>query len=125
MVLKAIIIVISLINAGYMAFDGLRAFITGDYLRPESGEYAGMLGPWASLVQKIGTDPMSAFMKSVFVVIGIYGLIATAAYAANKKQGFLMLVIFCIASAWNLMFGTMGSIIVLLLLFLSRAARTA
>jgi hypothetical protein len=123
MVLKAIIIIMSLISSGYMAFDGLRAFITGDYLRFKNGEHAGELGPWTNIAEAMGIDPMSALMKSIFVIVGVYGLIATGAFAMNKKQGFLMLVIFCIASAWNLMFGTMSSVIVLLLLFLYKVGR--
>jgi len=46
-----------------MAFDGTRALIVGDYIRPQTGEYAGQLGPWAKLVRKIGIAPESTFMK--------------------------------------------------------------
>lgn len=110
----------SLVHAGYMVFDGARALITGDYLRPQQGKYAGQLGPWAGVVENIGINPMSVFMKSIFLLVGLYGLVATGAFALNRKQGWLLLIIFSVASLWNMMFGTMSSIIVILLLVLYR-----
>jgi hypothetical protein len=120
MIIRAIIILMSLLHAGYMVFDGLRAFIVGDYIRPSSGKYTGQLGPWTRIVEPIGIDPMSPLMKGIFVILGIYGLIATAAFASGRYNGWMLLVIFCIATLWNLMFGTMSSILVLLLLILYR-----
>ena len=86
MVLRIIIILLSLLNAGYMAFDGARAFILGDYLRPSSGEYGGQLGPWSKLVAGLGIDPESSVMKAVFLVLGVYGLIAVALFAFKPQN---------------------------------------
>lgn len=116
MVLKIIIILLSLLNAGYMAFDGARALMLGDYIRPTEGEYAGQLGPWTKVVNAIGIDPMSTLMKSLFLLIGIYGIIATLCFAFNVASGWKMLLAFCILSIWNLMFGTMSSVLVIVLL---------
>ncbi|WP_276133921.1 hypothetical protein [Polluticoccus soli] len=118
MILRAIIIIMSLLHAAYMVFDGMRAFIVGDYVRPSSGKYAGQLGPWANIVERIGLDPMSPVMKSIFVILGLYGLFAAGAFAFNRNNGWTLIVIFCVATLWNLMFGTMSSILVLLLLFI-------
>lgn len=118
MIIRAIIIIMSLLHAAYLVFDGMRAFIVGDYLRPSSGKYAGQLGPWTNVVEPIGLDPMSPVMKSIFVILGLFGLIATGAFAFGRSNGWLLLVIFCIATLWNLMFGTMSAILVLLLLFI-------
>lgn len=123
MVLRIIIIVMSLLNAGYMVFDGTRALITGDYLRFKSGRHAGQLGPWSVLAEKAGIDPMSVLMKMIFLVVGVYGLVAVRAFAANKPNGWLLLLLFCVFSAWNLMFGTMSSLIVALLLVLYKFSR--
>ena len=116
MVLRIIIIFLSLLNAGYMAFDGGLALLTGDYIRPKDGEYAGQLGPWNKIVSAIGIDPMSNLMKSIFLGIGIYGIIATLCFAFGVPAGWKMLLAFCILSAWNLMFGTMSSLLVIVLL---------
>jgi hypothetical protein len=118
MILKIIIILLSLLNAGYMAFDGGRALITGDYIRPKNGEYAGQLGPWSKLVTAIGIDPMSGVMKSIFLILGIYGIIATLYFVFNTAAGWKMLLVFCILSIWNLMFGTMSCVLVILFLIM-------
>ncbi|MGH9904860.1 MAG: hypothetical protein ACRD8U_04645 [Pyrinomonadaceae bacterium] len=46
--LRSIIIVLAVLQAGWMTFDGARALIVGDYVTATSGEYAGQLGPWAT-----------------------------------------------------------------------------
>ena len=54
-------------TAGWMVFDGTRALIVGDYFTQQNGEFAGQLGPWSYLVQAIGLDPRSVWMKLLFI----------------------------------------------------------
>ncbi|HYG53407.1 MAG TPA: hypothetical protein VD905_21065, partial [Flavobacteriales bacterium] len=119
-ILKYIIIFLSLLNAGYMAFDGTRALVTGDYIRPKSGEYAGQLGPWTKLVTKIGIDPMSTFMKGIFVLFGLAGLFITSCFALNYEWSWKAMLIFNICCVWNLFFGTVSSILQIILLLILR-----
>ena len=121
--LKIIIIILGLLNAGYMTFDGTRALIKGDYIRPASGEYAGQLGPWSKLVEKIGIDPMSATMKSIFILFGITGLVITIAFALDKSWAWKAMLIFNICSLWNLFMGTFSSILQIILLVILRLLR--
>jgi hypothetical protein len=79
--LKWIVVLIALLNWGYMLFDGSRSLATGDYIRPKSGDYAGQLGPWAKVATTVGIDPMSTLMKSIFVLFGVIGLLCTIAFA--------------------------------------------
>ena len=44
-------------TAGWMVFDGTRALILGDYVTPQTGDFAGRLGPWSNLVQAVGIEP--------------------------------------------------------------------
>ena len=111
------------LNASYMLFDGSRALITGDYIRPKTGEYAGKLGPWTTIVEKAGIDPMSTAMKSVFVVFGLAGIFFSGAYALNFDWAFRALLILNICSLWYWVFGAISSIIQLLLMFLWKLAR--
>ena len=120
MILKIIIILVSLLNAGFMAFDGARALITGDYIRPKDGAYAGQLGPWTKIMTGIGIDPMSTLMKSIFLVVGIYGIIAALSFAFNMRSGWKLLLVFAVLSLWNLMFGTMSSVLIIILLLVWR-----
>ena len=119
-ILKWIIVFLSLSNAGYMCFDGTRALITGDYLRPSSGEYAGQLGPWSKLVPKIGVDPMSTLMKSVFLLFGLTGLFITAAFSYSASWAWKGMLVFNILNLWNLYFGTASCTLQILLLIIMR-----
>ena len=50
--------------------------MVGDYVRPQSGEYAGQLGPWTKVVEAAGIEPESPVMKGIFVTQGVLGLLA-------------------------------------------------
>ena len=117
-ILKWIVIALALLNAGYMTYDGTRALISGDYIRPKTGEYAGKLGPWTKLVEKIGIDPMSTFMKSLFIFFGIVGLIVTTCFALNIAWAWKAMFIYNICSSWNLFFGTTNSVLQVILLLI-------
>lgn len=68
--IKWLVIILATLNFGYMTYDGSRALIVGDYVRPTSGEYTGQLGPWAEIVAQTGIDPEGNFMKSLFLIWG-------------------------------------------------------
>ena len=48
-----LIVLLVALNAGWMIFDGTRALTVGDYVTAASGDRAGQLGPWATLVKAI------------------------------------------------------------------------
>jgi hypothetical protein len=58
-VLAWIVTALAVLAGGWMAFDGARALIVGDYVTPQEGEYAGELGPWAALLESVGLEPRS------------------------------------------------------------------
>jgi hypothetical protein len=114
-ILKYVVMAFATINFGYMVVDGLRAIIKGDYIRPSTGPYAGQLGPWTTVVQRLGIEPESALMKRIFVVIGVLGLVATVLYTTDKIDELPMLIV-ALLSIWNLYLGTLISILMILLL---------
>jgi hypothetical protein len=120
-VMKWIIVVLATLNFGYMLFDGGRALISGDYIRPASGAYAGQLGPWSKLVNKIGVDPESTTMKMIFVVWGIIGLVFTACYAMNARWAGNGLLVINILSLWYLVPGTISSVLQIILLLIRKS----
>ena len=122
-IIKWVIVFFALINAGYMTYDGARALITGDYLRPTTGEYAGQLGPWSKLVSFIGIDPESAFMKSVFLVLGIVSLFITVCFILDYPWAGNAMLIINICTLWNLILGTASSIIQIILLIILRGLK--
>lgn len=115
------IIILIILTAGWMLADGLRALTIGDYFTPASGEYAGQLGPWTLLVQALGIEPRSTFMKLVFVVYGIAALIAVAGFAFLKSTlGRNALIATALLGLWYLPIGTAANVVALILLFLKR-----
>lgn len=98
-----------------MCYDGSRALIVGDYVRPESGEYAGQLGPWKHVAEAVSIDPESNLMKSVFLIWGGLGLIVTVSFAMNVRKAGRALAVMNIASLWYLVLGTASCIVQLIL----------
>lgn len=115
-VLKWITILLAALNFGFMTYDGSRALIVGDYVRPETGEYAGKLGPWSEVAIAIGIDPESTQMKWTFLIWGGLGLIIMVSYAMGIRGAKRALIAINILSLWYLVIGTVSSIIQLILL---------
>jgi hypothetical protein len=122
-ILKWTIVILSMVNTGYMTYDGARALVTGDYLRPKDGEYAGQLGPWSKLAEKAGIDPMSTWMKLIFLLSGIIGLVVTVCFALDLSWTWKAMLIFNICMMWNLFIGTGSSMIQIILLMILRIVR--
>ena len=108
-------------SASWMVFDGTRAMIVGDYVTPQTGEYAGQLGPWANLVQAIGLDPRSIEMKLIFVIQGITTLTIVVCYLMNKPWARRALLAAMLLGLWYLPIGTLINLMALILLLLTRS----
>jgi hypothetical protein len=103
-------------TGGWMAFDGAHALITGDFVTPGSGQYAGQLGPWATVVRSIGVDPRAHSVKMLFLIFGLLYLAALAAFLL-RRQGSWLLLVGCSALALLYPpFGTLSSLVVLAVL---------
>jgi len=119
-VLRWTVIVLALLDGGFMAFDGTRALLVGDYIRPQSGEYAGQLGPWAKVVSKIGIDPESMLMKLIFAIYGFAWIVVLVCFALKKPWAWNAMLIFAVASVWYLWIGTVSSILQIIILLVIR-----
>lgn len=121
MIMKWIIILLVLLNAGWMLFDGTHALVTGDYVTPASGDHAGQLGPWAGVVQSLGIDPHSTLIKVVHVAYGLSALAVLSGFAAGQDWGRSTLTLVVVLGLWYLPIGTAVNMICLILLFLQRS----
>lgn len=101
-----------------MTFDGTRALIIGDYIRPETGAYAGQLGPWSLVVESVGIEPESNLMKGVFVFLGSCGLMIALGLVKDLEWAWKGMFVMSIATLWYLVPGTILSILQLVLLLL-------
>lgn len=114
------VLILIILNAGWMLFDGTRALIVGDYVTPATGEYAGQLGPWSNLVKAVGIDPRSTSMKLIFVVYGLAALTVLACYMLGLPWARGALIAIELLGLWYLPIGTITNLIVLILLFVTR-----
>lgn len=98
-----------------MTYDGCRGLMVGDYLRPQSGEYAGKLGPWADIVKGVGINPESDLMKWTFIAWGSIGLFIMVSFAMNVRDSEKALPVISLLSLWYLNVGTATSILIIIL----------
>ncbi|HET6996834.1 MAG TPA: hypothetical protein VFI06_17695 [Chitinophagaceae bacterium] len=119
-IIKWIVVLLAVMNFGYMAFDGGRALVKGDYIRPSSGTYAGQLGPWSKLVEKIGINPESTTMKVIFLAWGLIGLMITVCFILKMSWAPNALIVINILSLWYLIPGTVSSTLQIILLVIRK-----
>lgn len=113
-----VVVALALIEGGWLAFDGGRALVMGDYVTPKSGPYAGQLGPWAKVVSAVGIEPRSTLMKSTHLVLGLTWLGIMAGFVLRLSWAWLGMVLCAVLGLWYLPFGTLLSVIQVVLLFL-------
>ena len=121
---KWLVLVLVLVNAGWMLFDGARALTLGDYVTPKSGDHAGQLGPWARLVEGVGIPARSTAMKVIFLIYGFLYLVATIGFLANVRGARPATAAMAVLGLWYLPFGTLINVIVVTSLYLTRANAT-
>ena len=110
---------------GWMAFDGGRAMLVGDFVTPRQGEYAGRLGPWANVVSAVGLEPRSTVVKLTFIGYGLCYLVALAAFWTGVPGSWWALLITALAGLWYLPIGTVLNLVVVALLVFVPTLRNA
>ena len=117
--LRALLVLLVLSVAGWMIFDGTHALVTGDYVTPKSGEYAGKLGPWAALLETAGVDPRSTPVKVGFIAYGLVYLAFLIAFLMRRGRAWHGLVVCASIGLLYLVAGTVLNALVLVLLLRS------
>ena len=113
-----VVVALAVLVGGWMAFDGGRALVVGDYVTPKSGQFAGQLGPWRHAVSAVGIEPRSTAMKSVFLIYGLAWLFAILAFVLRLPAAWTVMLIAAIGSLWYLPFGTLLGLVQIVLLLL-------
>lgn len=111
--------------AGWFVFDGVFAAITGSYVTPTSGRWAGQTGPWAKLVEKVGIDPQSSLMHLIFIVYGLAWLVLIGLYFIKLPFSRLLMLAAAIGALWYLPFGTALCLLQIVLLLLPKRVAKA
>ena len=109
--LRVLILLCTLVEAGWMAFDGTRALMVGDFVTRTAGPYAGQLGPWRHLVEGLGVNPRGTPMNVFFAVYGWTWLLLGLAFACGAGWARRAMLIAAAGTLWFLPFGTFLSIV--------------
>jgi len=111
-----VVVLLALVEGGWLVFDGAHGLLTGDYVTPSSGARAGQLGPWSELFLALGIDPRSTLVMSIHVGLGGTWLLALAAFVKRVPGSRLGLIVCAVLGLWYLPWGTLLSAIQLVLL---------
>ena len=118
---RVVILLFTFVEAGWLALDGTRALVVGDFITPRSGPYAGQVGPWRHLVQPLGVNPRGTPVKILFAVYGWTWLLLAVAFARGASWSWGAMLIAATGTLWFLPFGTIASIVQIILLVALRA----
>ena len=113
-----VVVGLALLEAGWLAFDGARALLVGDYFTPSSGPYAGQLGPWAKVVVAIGLEPRSTLVRAMHLGLGAGWLAVLACYVRRIRWAWSGMLACAVLGLWYLPFGTLLSLAQVVLLSL-------
>lgn len=113
-----IVVVFAAIEGGWLAFDGSHALIAGDYVTPNTGKYAGQLGPWSEVVSAVGIEPRSTLMKTIHVVLGAAWLVVNACFILRLEWAWWGMIALAVAGLWYLPFGTLLSAVQIVILLM-------
>jgi hypothetical protein len=107
--LSRTVVVLAVLEAGWLAFDGGRALLVGDYVTPRSGPHAGQLGSWSRLLSAAGLEPRSTPVKALHLVLGVTWLLMTVCVALGVRWAWWGMLGCAIATLWYLPLGTVLS----------------
>jgi hypothetical protein len=116
--LKWLVVVLALVEGGWLAFDGGHAMITGDYVTLQSPDRRGQLGPWSVVVVAVGIEPRSTLMKGIHLGLGLGFLATTACFAFGLPGARNGMILCALLTLWYLPLGTLLSLVQLVVLFL-------
>ena len=103
---RALVIGLAIIEAGWMMFDGSRALVVGDYVTPRTGAHAGELGPWHHVVEAVGIEPRSSLMKAIFVAYGFAWLMVIVGFVRRLPWAPTAMLVAAVGALWYLPVGT-------------------
>lgn len=111
--MKIVVIILSLLNGGFMLADGIYVLMNGKYIGPEKP------GPWANIFQLFNIDVFK--LGPLFIVFGLAWLCFIAVFIGNLDWAFTFGLVMCVLTLWYLPVGTVFSLIILALLIVLRS----
>jgi len=97
---RAAVILLAVLEAGWITIDGAQALRTGEYLKPRLGGYGGRVGEWTRFASVLGAPPGSSRAKRALAGYGLAWLCAIVAYARGAGWAWWALFIFAGGALW-------------------------
>ena len=110
--MKTLATILALVNGCYMLIDGIYVILKGKYIGPEHP------GPWADLFSKLNIDVFK--LGPLFIFMGLLWLIWIFALWTNQVWGFGFGLFVSVFTLWYIPFGTLFSVIIIVLLFTAK-----
>ena len=110
--MKILILILGLLNGGYMLLDGLYVMMKGKYIGPEKP------GPWAELFYKFDINVFK--LGPLFIVFGLLWLIWLYGLWTSQNWSYTFGIMISIMTLWYLPVGTIFSLIILLTLIFAK-----
>jgi hypothetical protein len=110
--MRVLLIIISVINGAYMLLDGVYVMRKGKYIGSPKP------GPWAAIFHKFNVNVFK--LGPLFITIAAGWLIFIYSLLTYQPWAFTAGVAAAMLTLWYLPFGSVLSIIVLILLFVNR-----
>jgi len=98
--LRFAVILLVVLEAGWITFDGAQALRTGVYLKPRLGAYGGRVGEWTRVASVLGARPASTRAKWTLIGYGIAWLCAAFAFARGAGWAWWVLFVFAGGALW-------------------------
>lgn len=106
--LKLIVLLLSLLNGGWMIFDGLHVIRKGKYFGPDEP------GSWAKLVRDVGVDPFK--IGPLFILLGVLWICASTGFLLGLSGAWAVLLAVAFCTLWYIKVGTVLSALTIILL---------
>ncbi len=100
--MKIFLLILGLLNGGYMLFDGVFVMLKGKFIGPDKP------GPWANLFNKLNIDVFK--LGPLFITFGILWLIWVYALCTEQSWVYVFGLIISLFTLWYLPAGTLFSV---------------
>ena len=113
MAIRIVLLFLSFLNGAYMLIDGLHVVIKGKYIGPEKP------GPWANVLYKLDVDVFK--LGPLFMLLGILWLAFMIGFWLGYSWAYPLGFFIAILTLWYLPVGTVTSIIIFILLYITKS----
>lgn len=112
MTIRIALIILSFLNGGYMLVDGIHVMIKGKYIGPQKP------GPWSGIMDLFEINVFK--MGPLFIIYGLLWLSFLASYIMGYSLAYPYGMFLAIMTLWYIPIGSIISLVVFVLLYMTK-----